>query len=75
MADQVGAAVLAGRARLRLVAARAAYWNESSFTVQLRVRALAAKAGDTDLLLATYINESDGYLVGGCFAEAARLPA
>ena len=37
------------------------------------MRALAAEAGDTDLLLVTYINESDGLLVDGCFAEAASL--
>ncbi|MGH3364581.1 MAG: helix-turn-helix transcriptional regulator [Nocardioidaceae bacterium] len=73
VANQVGAPALAGWARLRLVAARAAYWDESSHTVQRDVRALAAEAGDTDLLLVTYINESDGYLVEGCFTEAARL--
>ena len=37
------------------------------------VRVLAEEAGDTDLLLVTYINESDGLLVDGCFAEAASL--
>jgi DNA-binding CsgD family transcriptional regulator len=73
VADQVGAAVLTGRAQLTLIAAGAARWDEHPFTIQQRVRVLAAEAGDTDLQLATYINESDGHLGGGCFAEAARL--
>jgi DNA-binding CsgD family transcriptional regulator len=73
VADQVGAAGLTGRAQLILIAAGAAHWDEHPFTVQQRVRALAAEAGDTDLLLSTYINESDGHLGGGCFAEAERL--
>jgi ATP/maltotriose-dependent transcriptional regulator MalT len=73
VADHVGAAVLTGRAQLTLIAAGVAHWDEQPFTIQQRVRALAAEAGDTDLQLATYINESDGHLGGGCFAEAARL--
>ena len=73
VADQVGAAVLTGRAQLKLIAAGAGHWDEHPFTIQQRVRALAAAAGDTDLLLVTYINEADGRLGGGCFAEAARL--
>jgi len=71
VADQVGAAVLSGRARLILVAARAA--DEHAYPTQRSVRALAEEAGDTDLLLTTYINESDGYLVDGDFPEAASL--
>lgn len=71
VANRVGSGVLSGRARLTLIAARAA--DENSFLAQRAVRALATEAGDTDLLLTTYINESDGFLVEGCFAEAAQL--